>query len=367
VSQVARPLVRAEVPAEALPRVTAIVPCRNECPFIAGCLTSIVENGYPAHLLQLLVVDGMSTDGTRAVIRDLAEQHPGIELLDNPRGITPAALNIGIHAARGGYVLWMSAHNRYSPGYIEECVRWALGTAAENVGGVMVTEPRGEGLLADAIVSALTHRFGVGNSAFRLPGRVPRWVDTVFGGCYRRDVFDRIGTFNEALVRGQDMEFNLRLARAGGRTLLVPSARSTYYARTRLGEFLRHNWLNGAWAVLPFRHSRIVPVAPRHLAPLAFALTFLASVATALFIPEARWLPLALLLPYFAAAGAAAAQVASRRRDARLLFAMPVVLVLLHGSYGFGSLCGLARSALPLLGRALGLAPVPGQGERPTG
>lgn len=366
VSQPAAPLVPAKVPVDALPPVTVIVPCRNERRFIAACLTSLIENGYPTDRLQVLVVDGMSTDGTRQVVTTLAEQRPCIELLDNPRWTTPVSLNIGVRAARGTYVLWMSAHNSYARGYIAESVRWAIGTGADNVGGVIVTAPRSDGLLAEAITAALTHRFGVGGSGFRLPGDTPRWADTVFGGCYRRDVFDRVGLFNEALTRGQDMEFNLRLARAGGRTLLVPTIRSTYYARTRLSEFLHHTWVNGVWAILPFRYSSIVPVSARHLAPLAFALALAGSVATAVVAPGARWLPLLVLFPYAVAAGAAAADVAWRRRDPRLLVLMPPVFAALHGSYGFGSLWGLARSVVPLLGRALGLAPVPRPTQGPT-
>jgi hypothetical protein len=290
----------------------------------------------------------MSGDGTRTLVQQIAERHRCVQLLDNPRYVTPVALNIGVRAARGAFVLWMSAHNRYERGYVAESIRWALATGADNVGGVIITAPRTAGLLADAITAVLTHRFGVGGSAFRLPSTEPRWTDTVFGGCYRRDVFERIGLFNEALTRGQDMEFNLRLARAGGRTLLVPAIRSVYYARTRLGEFLQHNWDNGVWAILPFRHSSIVPVSPRHLVPLAFAAALTGTIAAAATLSGYRWLPLILLVPYGTASLVASAQVAWLRRAPQLFVVMPVVFALLHLSYGFGSLWALARSAVPL-------------------
>jgi glycosyltransferase involved in cell wall biosynthesis len=348
VTSAAKQLIPAAVPDDALPLVTVIVPCRNELRFIRECLTSIVDNGYPLDRLQIIVVDGASTDGTPQVIADLATRRPCISLLHNPRQITPVALNIGVRAGRGDYILWMSAHNRYERGYVTECVRWALGTHADNVGGVIITAPRTAGVLADAITAALTHRFGVGGSSFRLQGGPPRWVDTVFGGCYRRDVFERIGLFNEALTRGQDMEFNLRLRRAGGRTLLVPTVRSTYFARTRLGDFLRHNWANGVWAILPFRHSSIVPVSPRHLVPLAFAAALTGTIAAAATHAGLRWLPLILLVPYGTASLVASAQVAWLRRAPRLLVVTPAVFAALHLSYGFGSLWALARSAVPL-------------------
>jgi succinoglycan biosynthesis protein ExoA len=344
-------LAPASVPDAALPRVTVIVPCRNEERFIGDCLTSIVDNGYPADRLQVIVVDGASTDGTPQTVAALAARQTCIRLLHNARQITPVALNLGIRESHGDYVLWMSAHNCYERGYIAACVRWALGTHADNVGGVIDTAPRTRGLFAEAVTMALTHRFGVGGSSFRLQGGPPRWVDTVFGGCYRRDVFQRVGLFNEALARGQDMEFNLRLRRAGGRTLLVPTIRSTYFARTEIGAFLRHNWANGVWAVLPFRHSSIVPVSPRHLVPLAFVTALTATLAVAAVDSRLRWLPVILLGSYAASALAASVQVVWLRRTPRLLVLMPAVFAALHLSYGFGSLWGAARSAVPLAKR----------------
>ena len=110
---------------------------------------------------------------------------------------------------------------------------------------------------------------------FRVHTDEPKWVDTVFGGCYRREVFDRVGLFNENLVRGQDMEFNLRLKKAGGKTLLVPDIVSYYYARSDIKSFWKHNFTNGVWAILPFLYSPIMPVSWRHLVPLIFVTAFL--------------------------------------------------------------------------------------------
>ena len=138
----------------------------------------------------------------------------------------------------------------------------------------MRTLPRGPGPFAEPIVTVLSHRFGVGNSHFRTGSSQARWVDTVFGGCWPRAVFSRVGEFNEALERSQDMEFSLRLKAAGGKTLLAPDVRSDYYARSTLGSFWRHNLLNGEWAVLPFLYSRIIPVSLRHLIPLRLCSRF---------------------------------------------------------------------------------------------
>src|SRR6185436_17339188 len=105
----------------------------------------------------------------------------------------------------------------------------------------------------------LSHPFGVGNAHFRTHlengAAAPRWVDTVFGACWRRDVFKRIGWFDERLERSQDIEFSSRLRRAGGKILMSPEMRIDYYARATLGSFCRQNWSNGVWAILPFAHA----------------------------------------------------------------------------------------------------------------
>ena len=340
---------------QALPRVTIIVPCRDEVRFIGDCLRSIVDNDYPEDRLQVLVIDGRSTDGTAEIIEGFARAHPCVTMIDNPARITPVGLNLGISAAGGDYIVWMSAHNRYETGYIRECVEWAERTGADNVGGGIVTEPRERTDFGRAVAAVLTSRFGVGNSTFRTSSAKPVWTDTVFGGCYRHDVFDRIGLFNERLVRGQDLEFNLRLRRAGLRTLFVPTIRSTYYARSQPLEFAKHNWTNGVWAILPFRYSEIVPVSARHLVPMVFVVGIL---TTALFgaLPHGSWWPFGLLLGAYAVfllAGTIA--IAREQRDFRLAMLSPLVIAILHLTYGAGSVWGALRSLPSLAGHFLGL------------
>jgi glycosyltransferase involved in cell wall biosynthesis len=337
-----------------LPQVSVIVPCRNEGRFIGECLESILGNDYPTDRMEVLVVDGMSTDGTRERVETLAARYANVRLLANRRRITPAALNLGIRAASGDYLLWMSAHNTYDPGYIRNCVEYARRYGADNTGGRIVTVPRDATMLAPFIIAALTHFFGVGGSAFRVPSTEPRWVDTVFGGCYRRDVFERIGLFNEELRRGQDMEFNLRLKRAGLRTLLVPSVQSVYHARSRFWEFIQHNWTNGVWAVLPFLYVSRPPVGWRHLVPLAFVSSLTIGVALSFLAPHG-WRVLALIGgAYLAAACVASFDVARRLGECRYAVVMPVVFLSLHLSYGLGSLWGMVCLCGRLLRRVSG-------------
>jgi succinoglycan biosynthesis protein ExoA len=331
-----------------LPLVSVIVPCRNEVAFIGSCLDSIAASSYPRDRLEVLVVDGASTDGTREIIEQRALEFPFVRRIHNEKRITPVALNLGIRASRGAYVVWMSAHNAYPPDYIPLSVEWAERSGADNVGGVIDTRPRSEGLWARGVVAAHTHAFGVGASRFRIHRGEPQFTDTVFGGCYRRDVFDRVGLFNERLTRGQDMEFNLRLKRAGGKTLLVPAIQSIYHARTRPWEFARYTWVNGEWAILPFLYSEGAPVGMRHLVPLGFAGALTAGVA-ALAAGFGWTLFLLVATPYVVANALASIDVAIRRRRPSYLPVMPWVFALFHLSYGFGSISGV----LKLLGRWL--------------
>jgi len=327
-----------------LPPVSIIIPCFNERRFIEMCLDSVCTNDYPDDLVEVLVVDGMSEDGTRAIVTNCVKKYPSVRLLDNPKKITPAALNMGIAEAKGDVIIRIDAHARVEKDYISRCVKALKEYRADNVGGIMKTVPQIEGLLGGAIVLALSHRFGVGNSFFRIHTGEPRWVDTVFGGCYRREVFDRIGLFNEALVRGQDMEFNLRLRKDGGRTLIVPDIVSYYYAPSNLKSFWKQSWGNGVWAILPFLYSPIMPVSWRHLVPLAFVLGIFGSAVLALLSLLGVWMLTGLLGAYGVASLLVSTQLAVRERDFRCLVIMPFVFASLHLGYGLGSLWGLLRA-----------------------
>lgn len=335
-------------------RCTVVVPCRNEAHTIRRCLDSIAANDYPADQYEVVVSDGMSDDGTREVLRDWACGRDNVRIIDNPACTTPAALNRAIRAARGDVIIRVDAHSTVEPDYLRRCVEALERTGADNVGGIMMAHPAHDGPWARAIVAALGHRFGVGNSTFRVHTREPQWVDTVFGGCYRRDLFDRVGFFNERLLRGQDMEFNRRLTAAGGRILLIPEIVSHYYARTDLASFCRHNWGNGVWAILPFIYSEVMPVSWRHLVPMVFVAALVSAAVAAAVWPPALWLLAAILAAYAAAAVAAAVQIALRARDPRLALQMPVVFLLLHGLYGGGSIWGAAKASVsPELWRRL--------------
>jgi lipopolysaccharide/colanic/teichoic acid biosynthesis glycosyltransferase/glycosyltransferase involved in cell wall biosynthesis len=334
--------------------LSIVIPCRNEAKYIACCLDSIVNSDYPKDRLEVLVMDGQSEDGTLGILQEYQQRYSYISVLDNPQRRTPCALNIGIRAARGHVILRMDAHARVTPFYLSQCVRALDEHGADNVGGVIETIPTTDGTIGRAIVYCLSHRFGVGNSAFRTGVDGPTEVDTVFGGCYRREVFEKVGLFNEQLARSQDIEFNRRLRHAGGRIVLVPGIVSQYYARSEYGPFVRHNFLNGRWSVLPFLYSSVIPVSARHLVPLVFVSALLGALAMTVVAPGiGKWALAAVAVPYAAVSLIASISATWHERRWRALFVLPLLFITLHISYGLGSLCGVVQTGVELAKRRL--------------
>lgn len=352
---------------ERLPRVSVIIPCRNERDYIARCLDSLLASDYPRERLEILVVDGRSEDGTQQIVEAYVQRHACLRLLDNPRKITPVAFNVGIANARGDFIMITGAHSAISPDYISQCVRYSQEYGADNVGGVLRTLPRHDTIFEKGIALALSHVFGVGGSQFRLGPTEIKYVDTVFGGFYRRSVFERIGLFNEKLVGTQDLEFNRRLARAGGRVLLVPTIVAYYYPVSDYFGFCRHNFKNGMWSVLPFLYSKIIPVGIRHLVPLAFVSVLLCCAALIPVWHPVLWLLLGVLGGHSVLNLLASADVAFRSGDIRLFFVMPVYYLSLHLSYGLGSMWGCAKIAAAIIGNAFRRRSAGDRGVRPTG
>lgn len=244
--------------------VSVIIPCRNEEKYIGKCLDSIIAQDYPKDKFEVLVVDGMSEDDTQGIVENYVQKHSYIRLLDNPKKITPCAFNIGIRNAKGQIIMIMGVHAAYEKNYISKCVKYLEKFGVDNIGGIMKTLPGEKTIVAKAIALCLSHPFGVGNSYYRTGYfKKPKWVDTVFGGCYKKGVFEKVGLFNENMVRNQDYEFNLRLKKARGKILLFPEVVAYYYPKP--------NFKDSFWVTYPLKFG-IKGFSWRHLVPLIFVL-----------------------------------------------------------------------------------------------
>ena len=321
--------------------VSIIVPCRDEKKYIVKCLDSIIAQDYPKDNLEILVVDGGSTDGTKEIVKEYIQKYPFMKLLNNPRRAVPIALNIGIKEVKGEVIMRMDAHNAYEKNYIPKCIKYLKKYDVDNVGGICVTSPGANTILARSIALTLSHPFGVGNSYFRIGSKEPRFVDTVPFGCYKREVFERVGLFNENLVRNQDIEFNLRLKKAGGKILLVPDITSYYHARSTLKAFARQNFWNGFWVIYSTKFTKI-PFSIRHLVPFFLVVFLMGSLILLFFFHPFIYLFTFIFGSYFILNVFFSARL-SFKDGLKYLPTLILSFSTLHFSYGFGSILGVIK------------------------
>lgn len=326
-------------------RVTIVVPCYQEQGFIRGCIDSVLAFELPPGFdSEILVIDGMSTDGTREIIQSMARENARIRMLDNPGRIQSTAMNAAIERATGEFIVRLDAHSTYPTDYVLRCIETSQRTGAENVGGLFLTQSRGEGYEAALVQALTTHRFGVGDAGFRVDAPEGP-ADTVPYGCFRREVFRRIGPYDERLVRAQDYEINRRILRMGGTVWLNPAIRVLYYQQPTLLRFFRKQVEKDApynaylWYVAPYAF------APRHAVTGAFAAGVIGGLALASLVPLVGWIFGAVMLLYLGLALVAAVQQARRYRRPLHVLCLPPCFFLYHFLHGLGVLYGLLRLA----------------------
>lgn len=216
--------------------LSVICPIYNEEKYIAKCIESILAQDYPKDDIEVIFVDGRSTDNTREIVAKYIEEYPFIKLIDNDRKIVPAALNIGIRNSIGDIIIRIDAHAIFPINYFSELTKNLELLNAENVGGICRTLPINKSNVCESIAAVLSSRFGMGNSYFRIGASQIKQVDTVPFGCFRRELFNKIGYFDEELIRNQDDEFNGRIINNGGKIYLLPHIIIDYYARDTIGK-----------------------------------------------------------------------------------------------------------------------------------
>jgi glycosyltransferase involved in cell wall biosynthesis len=321
------------------PLVSVIIPCRNEAKFISECLNSVAAQDYQKDKIEVLVIDGMSEDGTREVIKNHIMKETGIIMLDNLDRIVPTALNIGVKKAQGDVIIRMDAHSVYEREYISKCVKYLQKFKSDNIGGIWVTKPGSDSLVARSIALALSHPFGAGNAYYRIGTNEPKYVDTVPGGCYKREVFKKIGLFDEDLIRNQDDEFNLRLIKNGGKILLVPEIVSYYYARDSLSKLSKMYFQYGYFK--PLVALKIGAVLTwRQLIPFFFVSSLVLSFLLSVIFRPLILIFFFIVLAYLLVNSAFSFSIAIRK-GLKYLMMLPAVFSAIHISYGVGYLKGI--------------------------
>ena len=249
----------------------------------------------------------------------------------------------------------LDAHSVYPNDYLALLLETAARTGADNTGGVVATMRRGEGYQAALVQALTTHKFGVGDSGFRTDAEEGP-ADTVPYGCFRRAIFDRVGKFDERLLRAQDYEMNRRILASGGKIWMNPNIRIRYYQQPDLKSFIRKQVIHEApynaymWYLAPYAFT------PRHAVTGVFAAGVLGGLALAPFSSIVRWAFIGVMSLYFLLAVVSGVQQAVRYREPRHILFAPIGFFLYHFLHGVGVLIGLLRLATTT-------APVQGKSE----
>ena len=320
--------------------ISVICPIYNEEKYIAKCLDSIIEQDYPKDDIELLLVDGMSTDRTREVIAEYQKKYSWIKVLDNPKRIAPCAMNIGIKDSSGEVIIRLDAHVLYPTNYFSVLVNKLQELPrAENVGAICNTLPVNDSIEAQSIAAVLSSSFGMGNSYFRVGASEVMEVDTVPFGCFHRSIFDKVGLYDEELVRNQDDELNARIIKSGGKIYLIPDLECEYYARDTAKKVYKMFYQYGVFK--PLVNKKLgSPATVRQFFPLFFVIGLLLGPVVCAFMPilwyvyfsvVVVWL---LLATYFSS---------KESKQIKRILVQNWIYFVVHFGYGWGYIVGIYK------------------------
>lgn len=317
--------------------ISVIVPVYNEEKYIDECVASMLAQDYPKEQMEWFFVDGMSTDQTVEKLGEYASQYPGlIRVLENRNKTVPYAMNLAIREAKGKYIIRLDAHAEYAEDYFSKCVEVLDRTGADNVGGVMETKSRTD--IGRSIAKMLSSKFGVGDSQFRTNGK-DGYVDTVPFGAFRREIFDRVGMYDERLTRNQDSELNYRITHNGGKIYLSNEIRLAYYCRDSVGGIVKMALLNGKWNIIT---SKLCPgsMRLRHFIPCIFVLSLILMPLLGMLWSPLWWVFAAEMALYLLLDGLFSVRSAESFAEVFRLFCLFPVF---HVCYGWGSVMGICK------------------------
>ncbi|MCL2247247.1 MAG: glycosyltransferase family 2 protein [Lentimicrobiaceae bacterium] len=322
--------------------VSIILPCRNEEKYIETCIQSLIKNQSDAFQLEIIVIDGMSTDKTVEILEKYVQQFSFIKLLRNPHKTVPYAMNLGIAHAKGDFIVRVDAHAFYPENYVSTLVAHLIDLDADNVGAILKTDVLTKNKKTLAIVEVLSHRFGVGNSLFRLGVSKITAVDTVPFGCYKKSVFTKFGLYDTRLTRNQDLELNKRILRGGGKIYLIPNVECVYYARETFSAIAKNNYSNGIWNMATIKWTKkLSSLSLRHFVPLLFILSLIIPLFLSLFYKPFLWVSTGSLFLYISFLTIICTHLVIHKKNN--FFYLFWSFMTLHFSNGLGSLIGILK------------------------
>ncbi len=317
------------------------IPCRNEVNFIEECVTAIYQSNFREAIdLYVTVVDGMSDDGTRDIIYSLMDKYPSLNLIDNVKQLTPYAFNLGILSRRCDYYQIVGVRQILSSNYLSKSIEilssddsiWCVGGNVENV---YLND------IGEIISKAMSTSFGMGLGNFRVLEN-STFVDTVGTPMYPSWVFEKIGFFDEDLVRNQDDDFNFRVTKTGGKIWLETSITIKYYVRANFKGLYTQFYQYGYWKVfVNTKHKTVTTY--RQLVPPLFV-TYSCSLILFFQIPSPfNWIYFSGFLAYLSILIVVSVKLSIKFKEFEKFLR---TFIILHFSYGFGYLHGILNFLL---------------------
>ena len=320
--------------------LSVIVPIYQEEKYISKCIDSMLSQDYPKDDLEIILVDGMSKDRTREIVATYTAKYPFIHMIDNPERIAPCAMNRGIKEAKGDVIIRLDAHVYYPKNYFSLLVEKLNELpGAENVGALCNTLPVNDSITAQSIAAVLSSSFGMGNSHFRVGADKEMEVDTVPFGCFHRSIFDKVGLYDEELVRNQDDELNARIIKAGGKIYLIPQLVCEYYARDTAKKVYKMFYQYGVFK--PLVNKKLgSPATVRQFFPLFFVLGLLVGPVVCLFLPVLWWAYFAVIMLWFILATSFSLKDS---KNLKRILTQNWIYFVVHFGYGWGYIVGIYK------------------------
>jgi GT2 family glycosyltransferase len=318
------------------PFLSVIVPVRNEAGFVASLIDAIFAQDYPSNRFEVIVADGLSTDGTRDILAGLSARYPRLVVIDNPGRIVSTGLNLAVAKSRGTVIVRIDGHAVIATDFLRQNVALlSEHPEAWSVGGPI--RHAATTTFGKAVGVAMSHPLGVGNALHRYP-EYEGYVESAQFPAMRRSVFERIGLFDERLVRNQDDEFNYRIRRAGGRIYVSPRVRYAYFVRASVRQLFKQYFQYGFWRIPVIeKHGR--PTTLRQIAPTLFYLACVLLVAIGLW---SRELSIAVMLPAIYTGALVLAGIGMvRSKGIRVAALVPLAIATMHAGYAWGLAYGM--------------------------
>ena len=317
-------------------KFSIVIPCLNEEDYIGRCLDSIAAQNYDSELIEIVIVDGNSTDRTHDIIKEYQDKNPNIKLYFNPEKKTPRSLNIGIKNSTGDVVVILGAHTRihedfvkYNNHYLHEKNVKVTGGTQENVGLTYVQSLIGQ---------AMELPFGMASAQYRW-SKKEQFVDTVVYAAYKKELFDEIGYFEEKFTISEDAEINWRIRNAGYKIFYSPKIKTFYYPRSSIKRFIKQMFRYGILRVNVLKkHLNSIKIV--HVIPPLFVLILLTLGIGAIFNPVILYLFLLLLGVYFLVN---IGSIFLKLFPSKLKFlpVLPFLIFSMHFAWGLGYIIGL--------------------------